>query len=292
MKHAYLIMAHNNMDILMKIVKLLDYKDNDIYIHVDKKCYDFNEKKISNYVKKSNIYFVKRLDVRWSCYSQIKCELELFKEASKMHYKYYHLISGADIPIKNQQEIHSFFNRYNKEFIHFRDHSSLGSRLDRIDYYHLFFKNARSTSKFKQKVSRKLHSICLKFQLKFGIHRVKKDCIENYRDGANWCSITHDLVEYIILNEKKIQKEYKYTYCADEIFLQSLVYNSKFYKSLYSYKNDDYKGIKRLIDWNRGQPYSFTKSDYKEIINSDAFFVRKVTDRELVDMIYNNLMNK
>lgn len=37
LRHAYLIMAHNNFEILEKQVLLLDSPNADFYIHVDKK---------------------------------------------------------------------------------------------------------------------------------------------------------------------------------------------------------------------------------------------------------------
>lgn len=37
-RHAYLIMAHNEPDILNKLLLLLDDERNDIFIHYDKKC--------------------------------------------------------------------------------------------------------------------------------------------------------------------------------------------------------------------------------------------------------------
>ena len=232
------------------------------------------------------------MDVRWSDYSQIKCELELLKEATKTKHKYYHLLSGVDMPIKDQNIIHDFFDNSDKEFIHFRDHNSFEGRLGRINYYHLFFKNARNTSKIKVSISQKMHSFCLKVQKMFHIERIEKDSVNNYRDGANWFSITDDLANYVVSLEKDIQKKYKYTYCADEVFLQTIVYNSKFYNNLYSYDNDDYNGIKRIIDWNRGSPYSFKVNDYGEIIKNDNFFVRKVEDSILADKIYKKVINK
>ena len=36
-KHAFLIMAHNEHDILNKLLLLLDDERNDIFIHYDKK---------------------------------------------------------------------------------------------------------------------------------------------------------------------------------------------------------------------------------------------------------------
>ena len=38
MKHAYLIIAHQNWEQLKTLIGMLDYIDNDIYIHIDKKA--------------------------------------------------------------------------------------------------------------------------------------------------------------------------------------------------------------------------------------------------------------
>ena len=37
MKHAYLIVAHTDFKILERLLDLLDYPGNDIYVHIDKK---------------------------------------------------------------------------------------------------------------------------------------------------------------------------------------------------------------------------------------------------------------
>ena len=59
-KHAYLILAHNQFDILKKLVVALDSKHNDIYIHVDKKAKDFDEHEFSMLTKFSKVFFIKR----------------------------------------------------------------------------------------------------------------------------------------------------------------------------------------------------------------------------------------
>lgn len=293
-RHAYLIMAHNEFDILEKQLKLLDDENNDIYLHIDKKVKNFDFTYFKRLVKKATLTFTKRIDVRWSCYSQIACELLLLTEATKTFHKYYHLLSGIDLPVKSQKEIQSFFNNTNKEFIHYRVHekfqktgSLANNRLDRVDYYHLFFKNARSNSKIKKKLAQKLHSIALKIQKKLHIHRIKDK--EYFRDGANWFSITHELALYVVDHAHDIKKRYKFTYCADEMFLQTLVYHSKFYQNLYSYKDDDYDSIKRVIDWKRGNPYIFRIDDFDDLVNSRGFFARKFSskvDKEIIDKLY------
>ena len=72
-KQAILIMYHNDYYILERLLKQIDNKNIDIYLHVDKKVTDFDFTYTKNLVKKSNIFFVKRMNVKWSTFSQIKC---------------------------------------------------------------------------------------------------------------------------------------------------------------------------------------------------------------------------
>lgn len=52
MKFAYMIMAHNEPDVLDKLIKMLDYPDNDIYIHIDAKTQIVDRKKLhTNFAK-------------------------------------------------------------------------------------------------------------------------------------------------------------------------------------------------------------------------------------------------
>lgn len=37
-KHAYLIMAHNQWEVLAQLLEVIDDPRNDIYLHIDKKC--------------------------------------------------------------------------------------------------------------------------------------------------------------------------------------------------------------------------------------------------------------
>ncbi|NLC18426.1 MAG: hypothetical protein GX757_04270 [Clostridiales bacterium] len=87
-------------------------------------------------------------------------------------------------------------------------------------------------------------------------------------------SITHQLAKYIISKESWIRETFKYTTCADEIFLQTIAYNSGFASNII---NDNL----RFIDWKRGSnssPYIFRISDYNELINSKSLFARKFNE--------------
>ncbi len=291
MKHAYLIMAHNEPYILEKLIRLIDDERNDIFLHIDKKWKDFDFTYFKDIVKKSHLYFTERLDVRWGTDKQIKCELLLFEMASKNgKYAYYHLLSGVDLPLVNQDEIHDFFDKnLGKEFVVFDNHESISkSALERISLYHFLVPWARSRNRFKKKFFGKFHFKSLHLMRKLKIDRTKNENIQ-FRKGANWISITDDFVRYILDNEKKYKKFLKYSFCADELFVQTILYNSDFYSKVFSKQNDDYIGMKRLIDWNRGQPYTFRDEDYDMIINSGCFFARKFStsiDKKIIDRIY------
>ena len=41
-RSAFLIVAHNNFEMLKFLIKSLDSEDHDIYIHIDKKCGDID----------------------------------------------------------------------------------------------------------------------------------------------------------------------------------------------------------------------------------------------------------
>lgn len=296
-KHAYLIMAHNEIYILEKLLSLVDNIHNDIYLHIDIKAKDFDIESLKKIVKKSNLYFIARQDVGWSSHTQILCELSLLKEAtSKDNYSYYHLLSGVDLLIKDSEEIYNYFEK-NKgtEYIAFTNLDSINQEeLDRIKYYHLLNGNLRHKNKIIRKFSSIIHRLAIIIQKISKVNRLKKVDLE-IRKGANWFSITDDLARYVLSKEKEIIKIFRHSSCADELFLQTIVYNSKFKNKINLECNDEHLMAKRCIDWNRGFPYTYTINDYDELINSTAFFARKFStkvDKEIIDKIYKKVKGK
>lgn len=292
-KHAYLIMAHSEPYILEKLLEMIDDERNDIYVHIDKKSTNIDVNKLKGIVKKSNIFFIEQINICWGSFQQIECEVLLLKNAIKNKYQYYHLLSGVDLPLKTQDEIYEFFNKNEgKEFVHFMYHHVTTSELDRIKYYHVFIKNRRSSNILKKIFSKVMDTVAISIQKIVRFSRIKDN---NIMYGANWFSITHELAEYVVSKEEFINKQYKRTLCADEIFLQTLVYNSKFYDNLYLKKDNDYNQIMRHIDWNRGTPYTFEINDFDELMSSSKLFARKFSTKngtELIDKIYNSIKNK
>lgn len=280
-RHAYLIMAHSNFEQLQKLISVLDDKRNDIYVHIDKKALDFQEDAFQTI--HSKLVFIPRISVSWGGRSQIDCELELLKVAAyKRTYAYYHLLSGQDLPIKSQNEIHAFFEKNaGKSYMDFDpvDNETKGF-LYKVQYWYPFQeyigRNGDKTAKWLDWVQYKL----LRIQKKLRYSRIKGRETVFYK-GANWFSITDELARYVLANEYAIYKEYRYTMCADEIFLHTLAMNS-------IYAEKVVKTSMREIDWKRGNPYVFRMEDYDALMKSDALFARKfqdTVDKEIIDTI-------
>ena len=284
-KHAYLIMAHNNFYILEKLLKLLDDKRNDIYIHIDKKVKDFNFSYFNSLCINSNVIFINRMRVYWGGYTQVQCELNLLRAAIESEYEYYHLLSGVDLPIKSQDYIHDFFEKnHNKEFLAFT--------LDEWDYnrvkkIHFLNDYCRIDNKFKYYLYIIFNKLLYIFINKWDYDYTKNFTEYEFMKGDNWFSITNECAHYICKNEKIIKKMFRYAICSDEHFMTTLVYNSKFKSNLSNNTS------LREIDWNRGNPYVYRLEDYELLMNSENLFARKFdyeTDKGIVDKIYNSLL--
>lgn len=285
-KHAYLIIAHKNDFTFHTLIKSLDSEFNDLYIHMDAKVKKYDEHKIEMLARKSNIIHTQRTNVQWGGYSIVNAEIILFEKAvsSNVSYSFFHLISGEDLPIKPIKEIHSFFETNNgKNFLNFENKKFKYE--SRIRYYYFFqdILGRRKINFLLNKVGQKIQEIL----------KVKRNKNINFQKGTQWVSINKDLVEYILENKNWIKKTFKYTLCADELFIHTLVFNSKFKDTLYQGGfNNDFKSIMRFIDWNRGKPYIFLSENFDELINSPYVFARKFNsevDREIVEKIYEHI---
>ena len=110
MRHAWLIIAHNEFDILQRLVSLLDDERSDFFIHFDKKVKTLP----TLHLEKGRLFVLEnRMDVRWGSVSQIKVELELLEAALlKGPYAHYHILSGTHLPLKPIDELLTFYDSH------------------------------------------------------------------------------------------------------------------------------------------------------------------------------------
>lgn len=279
-------MVHKWDTTLKTLLELLDDSRNDIFIHVDKKCKNFPFFQVENLLKKSSCIFVKRVNTTWGGMSQITTELILLDAACKTGlYDYYHLISGQDLPLKSQDEIHNFFRKERgKEFLRFYS-EDFGSK-SRVQYYWLLQEscgrgNTISTLPFKI-----LQLLLVTVQKVLHVNRGKNI---RFQKGSNWFSITDSFARYVLSKKVWIQKTFRFSFCADEIFMQTILFNSPYLEKLYCKNFDnDMHAIMRLIIWERKGPHVFTMSDRELIDKTDMLWGRKFdanTDKTIINYL-------
>lgn len=285
-RHAYLIIAHTDFNLLRKLISELDDERNDIYIHIDRKSRNFDRKFLEGCLKKSRLIYIPRRNIYWGHYSIVSCEISLLRTAIQNGpYRYYHLISGQDFPIRSQDYIHEVFDNSNLEYItSWECMTGVDDARNYTDSYSYYYFMFRFLDKYRYrfghpvaKFYKKLEKKSIAIQKKIGVDRSRNNSFAIYK-GDQWFSITDAFARYVVSKEGEIRKKLKYTMAPDEMLLATLAQSSEF-KETIAYENF------RLIDWNRGTPYTFGEADYDEVISSDKLFVRKVSEKTSTGLI-------
>lgn len=287
-KHAYLILAHTRPKQIRTLISLLDDPRNDIYIHIDRRAF-FKPKDLQGCCVHSAIHFIEpRISVHWGSPSIMRAELALLKAATATPHAYYHLLSGLDLPIKTQDEIHAFFDAHpGQEFI--QCWPTEKKETARFTYYTLF---PESNNIFPAKLANKLVKHAL---MRVGI-KINRGI--DFHFSSQWFSITDDFARYIVSQEAWLEKVFGHTGIPDEVFVATLLWNSPFKDRLFdpiihTEREEDKRtaisGNLRLIDWTRGKdlqhPWTFHAQDWDLLMISPCLWARKFDQRIDADII-------
>lgn len=292
MKHAFLIIAHHNWWQLKELIKLLDAENHDIYIHIDKKSGNFPKEELEKACRYSRVFVFQEYKVYWGGFVQVQTELFLFEKAYDEHYDYYHMLSGDDLPLKSNKEIDQFFEEnQGKQFIAYDDNALRNNpEISRRTKYYHFLQNYRRRyqRQWINGLFTFLERVSLVMQIMCGVNRVKNLDWE-IKYGSNWVSISDDLVQVIIEQKEKIESIFKYTNCADELFIQTIAANFGFEDQVYHGTEGQNANV-RYIDWKRGSngnPYTFKVNDYELLIGEQNtnMFARKFSESNDIQII-------
>lgn len=276
MRHAYMILAHNQEDLLIKLLNSLDIDDNDIYLHIDKRS-TLDLKRISESVKSASLEFVDRIKVEWGGFTMIEATMILLKAATKTSHVYYHLLSGVDLPLKNIREINSFYEENNgKEFIRFFDKEKCRNEYAVRFGYKSYFRDKCGKS---HNIWQAFNKALLIFQKVFHIY--DKSLEDSFYMGSQFWDITEDFAIALIKNEEDFIKKYKYASCSDEIFVQTFIRNTPFWNNLWrecTSEGNGMAGNMRFIDFSdeyKGSPHTININDVDRLLKSGLNFARK-----------------
>lgn len=271
MKHAYLILAHSDWELLRTLISTLDDERNDIYVHIDAKVGSLPKLSTSRAGLEILPY---RIDVRWGDVSVVEAEYALFRAAAAGGpYAYYHLLSGTDLPLKSQDEIHSFFDANSgKEFVGYTLTQMTPELVRKVCRWHLF------PGSFRRKNI--LRSLFLRFQEILGIRRNRGI---DFKKGTQWVSLTENGARVFLDGYPSMRRVFSHTFCADEIVVHTLIWHSPLRKNIYSLDSDG-EGCKRAIGWRDGCLYDWSADDYDALAGSGALFARKfnLSDRAFI----------
>lgn len=276
MKHAYLILAHNEPELLSLLVERLDDVRNDIYIHFDRKLSVLPNIKTQH----AGLYILKdRVDVRWADVSMLEAEYKLFHAVvdSGCQYSHHHLISGVDLPLKNQDYIHSFFAQHQgKEFVGLHQRP-MNSHADRaLHYWHPFTRSFRGSGCVFA-IKRILRYLVVQTQVLLGIRR---NTTIPFHKGGQWVSITRELIDYLLEQEDRAFTIFSRTFGADEYFVPTLIWDTPFMERLFD-ATDESRGAMRYIGWRAdGQLIDFTSQDLPALQQTECLFARKFNSRD------------
>lgn len=299
MKHAYLILAHKNLNQLKYLIELLDCKSNDIYIHLDAKWHLTSVELdcLSHYAKLSSVVLVKRQCISWGDYSIVDAELELIKAgiSSGTDYTYFHLLSGMDMPLKRIELVNKIYEDniklmgYPVNYVHFCEGGIQETIKYRMDANNFKYKPSFLISSYFNIMVRIIRKITLPFKLKK----------YEYGWGSQWFDISTELAKDLVEHQSWIYNNFYKWIIPDEHFLQTFVNEFGYRNKCYSVNHSEmgYGMIMRKIDFSRGadgHPYVFRKDDFMELKNSEMCFARKfdeTIDEEIIDMLRAECLN-
>lgn len=284
-KHAFLIMAHADIHLLKVLVGMLDDARNDIYIHIDKKWKDFDTTQLS--VAKSRLIVLpERIDGRWGHSSLMHIEYALFHAAyAQGPYSYYHLLSGADLPIKTQDYIHQFFDKQPPTpYISYWKHS--GDVYYKVSRYAFFMEYERMAPKYRHIARVIAFARRMIADIGFRIFGERPNS-KLFTKGANWCSLSHDALALLFGREAEMKRRLAYTRSGEEIFAQTILEQDYFTpQGIDPYQIKDL----RFVNWKSSaqSPDVFTIEDWLAIQQSSDLFARKFSssvDPEIIKLV-------
>lgn len=287
-RHAYCIIAHNEPELFEVLVGLIDDVRNDIYVMIDTKSDICLFEGVQT--QYSRLCFLShRVDIRWGDTSQMEAELALFEYAYQQgEYLYYHLLSGADLPLKSQDEIHRLMDEElrGKEFVDIADDPfNSGEAEYRTRYWHLFCRHFNAKNILIRYGARILRRVLVDMQRLVGYQRDWDGM--TIRKGAQWCSISGEFCAYLLERKEYLMRIFRHVPAVDEIFIQTMLWNSPFRERKYVGE----EGIStnfRAIDWGRGNPYVWRMEDLPGLLNGKMLFARKFSvkvDKHIIDCL-------
>ena len=154
--------------------------------------------------------------------------------------------------------------------------------------YYIPFAEYGKLKGFTGKLIQVVRWVSLKVQKIIGINRLKNIDI-TIKKGSAYFSITEAFLQEVLKQEKFINTLFRYTLCCDEVFVQTVAFNSRFNEKIYDMKNE-WDGCMREVAWPSNisgihPGWNYSMKDLNYLLNSKRLFAMKFESIDGVDVI-------
>lgn len=289
--HCVVITAYKSVDMLRSLLNVLHEKMF-CYVHIDKRVWKKFECLQDEF---QDVIFLSENIVTWGGIEHLEVILKML-ELSLIHdYKYVHIISGEDFPIKKIEDIEHFFE--NTDMI-YADYELIDRRKNHADRrWRFYWPYVKFSMDYKNQWVRWLNLIFVSIQLCLPFFNKKKlGDVEEIYWGFVWGSYPRKAIQYVLeylKNHNEFWNSLMSCKIPEELCFQTILMNSEFKEMM---ANDNLRFWK-FEGGDGSGPVYLKMEDYFDIEQSNAFFARKISyDSEIrkrLEMkLYDKISNK
>lgn len=225
-KIAYLILAHDNPNHLVRLIDSLASPGAEIFVHLDKKT----RAEEFEHVRGEHVHWThKRVAVTWGDFSIVQATMVLLREAlaHTPPAERFVLNSGVDYPLRSAQDIEEFFERHSdEEFMQLvpMPDEERGKPLSRLTRYKARGGAARINWMIRTALVR-MGAVSRERDYKAHLGNMAP------YGGGTWWALSRDACEYIVAfveRERRMVKFFEHTHCPDESLFHTILANSEF----------------------------------------------------------------
>ena len=288
MKIGYLILNHQNPELLAKVVNRVTVgTDNIAVIHIDKKAGELTKFKSALKDNKSAFFLEKRFPVYWGGMNVALATLKCMEKALKLGAERVVVFEGMTWPMYSNQYIDEFFSRHPEtEFI--RAINATHSKNPDLYMRSFGYSLANVDVKAWNNPKSLLHHF-LQIPRKLGIKYRPNGYFKDKRTGKKYevywgwafVSLTRACAEYLVKLSKEnreLRHYFSHVFIPGETYIASMVFNSDFkYKTMDSGALPDYSDVKGITYFEYGSEVRvFNSKKELEGIDEKYLYVRKI----------------
>lgn len=247
MRHAYLVLAHQDGPALRRLVRALRHDGVRFYVHVDARA----DPAVAAAVRgEPDVALVPPMRVNYKAYSMVEATLRLVRAAMAEGFDYYSLISGTDYPVQPNAHIERVLARSGQQYLSFWRLEDRPSWQHKVQYHYptewISQRNPREA------LPRWVFWAAFRRVRRLAPKRRHPTPFTPY-GGSQWWSLTHDCVQDVLTTLDKhpdLARFYRTTESPDEMLFQTIVLNGPLASSVHGY--DRYQQWREITrPWQR-----------------------------------------